>query len=110
MQRKTSSPTSKTRRITGNVLIGLGMLVLIASASVKFAHVPKVVEEMARVGFDGVKLNVIAVMEVLSARIDDIGAPGSDARVGRRGAADKSQRVQGHVDRRSDRIARIRRT
>lgn len=43
------------------------MLVLIASASVKFAHVPEVVEEMARVGFDGVKLNVIAVMEVLSA-------------------------------------------
>ena len=62
-----NSQTSKTRRITGKVLIGLGFLVLSASAGAKFAHVPKVVEELGRFGFDGIKLNVIAVLEVASA-------------------------------------------
>jgi hypothetical protein len=59
--------TGGIRRITGNTLIILGVLVLSASAGAKFAHDAKVVEEFDRLGFDGVKLNVIAALEVLSA-------------------------------------------
>ncbi len=59
--------TNRRRRITGNVLIFLGGLVLIASASAKFAHVPQVVTQLNSWGFDGNKLMLIAIVEVSSA-------------------------------------------
>jgi len=54
------------RRITGIVLIALGGLVLLGSATAKLAHVRKVVEELGRHGFGGGKLTFMAVLEVAS--------------------------------------------
>jgi hypothetical protein len=59
--------SSKARRILGNVLIFFGGLVLVGSAAAKFAHVPKVVTELGAMGFDGNKLMLIAILEILSA-------------------------------------------
>lgn len=58
---------SKGRRIAGMVLITLGSIVLIASSAAKFAHVPKVVNELGAMGFDGGRLTMIAVAEIFSA-------------------------------------------
>ena len=58
---------SRKRRITGNVLIVLGGLMLIGSAGAKFAHVPAVVAQLGAMGFDGSRLMFIAVLEVVSA-------------------------------------------
>jgi hypothetical protein len=57
----------KARRIAGLVLIWLGSIVLIGSAGAKFAHVPKVVNELGAMGFDGERLTMIAVTEIASA-------------------------------------------
>ena len=56
----------KWHRTAGNVLIFLGGLVLIGSASAKFAQVPQVVSELNGFGFQG-KLMLIATGEALSA-------------------------------------------
>ena len=53
-----------SRRIAGTVLGGLGSLGLIGSAAAKFAHVPKVVAEMATNGFGGDLLTLVAVLEI----------------------------------------------
>ena len=55
------------RRIAGVVLMSLGGLALLGSAGAKFAQVPKVVEELGQLGFDGGKLTFIAVLEITSA-------------------------------------------
>ncbi len=65
--RTENASVSRKRRITGNVLIVLGGLMLIGSAGAKFAHVPKVVTELVAMGFDGNKLMLIAILEILSA-------------------------------------------
>lgn len=65
--RTENASVSRKRRITGNVLIVLGGLMLIGSAGAKFAHVPKVVTELGAMGFDGNKLMLIAILEILSA-------------------------------------------
>jgi hypothetical protein len=57
----------KTRRIAGLVLICLGSIVLIGSAGAKFAHVPKVVNDLGAMGFENGRLTMIAVAEVISA-------------------------------------------
>jgi DoxX-like family len=57
----------KGRRIAGLVLICLGSIVLIGSAGAKLAHVPKVVNELGAMGFDGERLTMIAVTEIASA-------------------------------------------
>ena len=57
----------KARRIAGLVLICLGSIVLIGSAGAKFAHVPKIVNELGAMGFDNGRLTMIAVAEVVSA-------------------------------------------
>jgi DoxX-like family len=54
------------RRIAGNVLIALGGLALLGSASAKFAHVPQVVAQLNGFGFQG-KVMLIATGEALSA-------------------------------------------
>jgi len=56
-------------RIGGLVLIVFGGLVLLASATAKFAHVPQVVEELQRFGIGGEKLVIVAVLEVVSAAL-----------------------------------------
>jgi hypothetical protein len=57
------------QRITGNILVVLGGLMLLGSAGVKLARVPIVVSQMAAMGFDGNKLIFIAALEVVSAVI-----------------------------------------
>jgi len=57
----------KLSQSAGLVLIFSGGLVLLASATAKFAGVPQVVEELQRFGFDGGKLVIVAVLEVVSA-------------------------------------------
>jgi len=49
---------------TGTVFINLGGLLLLGSAAAKLAHVPKVVAQMAALGFDVHKMNFIALLEV----------------------------------------------
>jgi hypothetical protein len=58
---------SKGRRITGNALIFLTGLILVASAGAKLAHVPKVVELMGAMGVDGWRLTFVAFLEISSA-------------------------------------------
>jgi DoxX-like family len=58
---------SKSRRLIGMILMVLGSIILIASAGAKFAHVPKVVNELGAMGFDGGRLTAIAVIETVSA-------------------------------------------
>jgi hypothetical protein len=62
-----NASVGKGRRIVGLVLICMGSIVLIGSAGAKFAHVPKVVNELGAMGFDGERLTMIAVAEVISA-------------------------------------------
>ena len=65
--RTDSSSISNTRRITGNILISLGSVLLVGSSVAKFAHVPKVAAELAAMGFDGDRLLAIAALEILAA-------------------------------------------
>lgn len=65
--RTDSSSISNTRRITGNILISLGSVLLVGSSVAKFAHVPKVAAELAAMGFDGDRLLAIAAVEILAA-------------------------------------------
>jgi hypothetical protein len=59
---------SRKRRITGNVLIVFGGLVLFASAAMKL-FVPKVVSEIGSLGFIGWRLMLVATLEVGSASL-----------------------------------------
>jgi hypothetical protein len=60
---------SRKRRITGNVLMILGGVVLIGSSCAKFAHVPAVVNQLGAMGFTGNRLIFIAVLEIVSAAL-----------------------------------------
>jgi hypothetical protein len=62
-----ASQHGSIRRITGSVLIVLGSVVLIGSSAAKFAHVPPVVQQLAKVGFSNDRLMIIAVLEIVSA-------------------------------------------
>jgi len=55
------------KQTVGGIVITLGGILLMASAAAKFAHVPKVVEQLGAMGFSGNKLLFIAVLEILSA-------------------------------------------
>jgi hypothetical protein len=61
------SSISNKRRIGGNILIFIGGLLLIGSAAAKFAHVPKVITQLAALGFDGNRLMAIGILELVSA-------------------------------------------
>ncbi len=64
----TDSPSPNRRRfIAGNILIYLGAFGLFAGGVAKFAHVPKVVEQLTSMGLGGSKLTLVASLEVLSA-------------------------------------------
>ena len=62
-----SVSTGGKRRITGNVLMILGGVMLVGSSSAKFAHVPAVVTQLGAMGFAGTRLMFIAVLEIVSA-------------------------------------------
>src|SRR5205814_5181067 len=62
-----SSLVGKKQRIIGTVLMVIASVMLIGSAGAKLAHVPKVVTELGAMGFDGNKLILIAILEILSA-------------------------------------------
>lgn len=66
MQTDSPSP-NRTRFIVGNILIYLGAFGLFAGGIAKFAHVPKVVEQLTSMGLGGSKLALVASLEVLSA-------------------------------------------
>jgi uncharacterized membrane protein YphA (DoxX/SURF4 family) len=59
----------KSRRVAGNILIFLLGLLLVASAGAKFAHVPKVIEQMGLMGLEGWRLIFVAFLEVGSAAL-----------------------------------------
>lgn len=58
---------NRARSLAGTVLIFLPGTALGLSALAKFAHVPKVVQQMASAGFAGDKLMLVAILEILSA-------------------------------------------
>lgn len=55
------------RAWVGRIMIYFLSFVLAASAVAKFAGIPKVASQMAAMGFDGQKLTMIAVLEIISA-------------------------------------------
>jgi hypothetical protein len=55
------------KQTLGTILIALGGILLLGSASAKLAHIPKVVTQMAAMGFGGNELLFIAVLEIASA-------------------------------------------
>jgi hypothetical protein len=72
MKRKTmmtASRASKVRNIVSNILIFLPSIALLASSLTKFAHVPAIVAQMTVLGFSGLRLMVVAVLEFASAVI-----------------------------------------
>lgn len=62
-----SASISRKRRITGSVLMSLGGLVLLASATTKLAQIPKVMAELGAMGVHGNNVTLIAMLEVISA-------------------------------------------
>jgi len=62
-----SHAISGKRRKTGNVLIFLIGLLLIGSAAAKFAQLAPVVAQMSASGFGGMRLQLVAILEVVSA-------------------------------------------
>ena len=62
-----SSSISHKRRFAGEVLISLGSLLLVGSSIAKFACVPRIVTELAALGFDGDRLIAIAILGLLGA-------------------------------------------
>ena len=62
-----SSRGTETKFRVGTTFIYLLSFVLAGSAAAKFAQVPKVASQMATMGFDGGKLTLIAVLEIVSA-------------------------------------------
>jgi len=63
----TDSSISTKRVIAGNVLIFLGGFVLLFTAGVKLAQIPKVVDQFNAFGFDGSKLVMVAALELTCA-------------------------------------------
>ena len=51
----------------GSILITLGSVMLLGSATAKFVHVPQVVSELAANGVAGNRLALVAALEALSA-------------------------------------------
>ncbi|MGE5275618.1 MAG: DoxX family protein [Acidobacteriota bacterium] len=56
----------KGRQLAGTALTALACLVLAGSAATKFAHVPRVVQELGRYGFSGGRLIFVACLEAAS--------------------------------------------
>jgi hypothetical protein len=67
MKMETNNPSGKTRQKIGNFLIIFCAIGLIVSSVLKFAHVPKVVAQMASLNFEDGKLVLVATLELVSA-------------------------------------------
>ena len=63
------APHGRIQRIIGAILTTLIAVLLLASASSKFAHVPSVVNQLAAAGIAGKSLIFVAVLETLSAAL-----------------------------------------
>lgn len=59
--------SGKGGAIAGSFLVYLVGVLLVGSSVAKFAGIPKVVEHLAALGFDGPRLTLIATLEILSA-------------------------------------------
>jgi hypothetical protein len=57
------------KQTAGNIVITPLGILLLGSAAAKFAHIPKVVTQMAAMGFSGNKLLFIALLELVSAAL-----------------------------------------
>jgi hypothetical protein len=57
------------KQTVGNIVIALLGILLLGSATAKFAHIPKVEMQMATMGFGGNKLLFIALLELASAAL-----------------------------------------
>ena len=81
-------PPESWRVRAGNVFIGAAGLIMVASGSLKLAHVPLVVSEMTALGLPGWKLDLVGMLEVLSGvlflhpRLRSIGLPFASAYLG----------------------------
>jgi hypothetical protein len=58
---------SRKRQLAGNILIYFGAFGLFAGGCAKFAHVPKVVDQLTSMGLGGDKIILVASLEVLAA-------------------------------------------
>lgn len=67
MQSNSSKEESQRRKKIGNFIIGLCVTGLIVSSVLKFAHIPKVVTQMASMGYAGPTFFLVASLELLSA-------------------------------------------
>ena len=59
--------SGKGSTIAGSSLVYILGFLLVGSSIAKFAGIPKVVEHLAILGFDGPRLTLIATLEILSA-------------------------------------------
>lgn len=59
--------SGKGGAIAGSSLVYIVGVLLVGSSIAKFAGIPKVVEQLAALGFDGPRLTLIATLEILSA-------------------------------------------
>lgn len=57
------------KQTIGNIVIALTGILLLGSAAAKLAHIPKVVMQMAALGFGGNKLLFIGLLELASAAL-----------------------------------------
>ena len=92
-----------------NIHLSFRRLPFLGGANLGIAVLP-VDAAQGRIIIERVAFQFVEIVKMLSARVDHIRAPGSDARISRRRAADEGQRVHRHVDNRAHCIARIRRT
>ena len=60
-------PTDRVRRIAGTLVTILVGIVLLGSASAKFAHAPTAVNSLAAIGISGNRLIFVALLETASA-------------------------------------------
>lgn len=60
---------NKTRRVSGDVLIIFGGVLLLGSSAAKFAHMGPVVRQLGAMGFEGSRLTLIAGLELVSAAL-----------------------------------------
>src|SRR5215469_6133436 len=60
---------NRIRSIVGNVLVYLPGIVVMMSSVVKLAGVPRVVHQMATMGFTGGRYTLVAILELLSAAL-----------------------------------------
>ena|SRR5215472_15142763 len=64
-----NAPNNRIRSTLGNVLLFLSGIVVMMSSVVKLVGVPRVVHQMATMGFSGGRYTLVAVLDVVSASL-----------------------------------------